>query len=163
MSVYTTKGDGKLLALELEKTEVKGFMGQLLRESVFDKFEVRSVEIATNIHIDFDGALADTDEHKKTCFTTWENLRPLVYGIVKASPKPKCVKIIFSCNNDDACSIHPNAAALFLNLGYENDNVTFTTGVAQKEFIMDKTLDINWDEWVKNFFCKVGVNVAERI
>jgi len=158
-----------MISVELEKTAVKAFMGQLLRENAFDMFEVRTVDIATNIHINFDGQLvAEATENdvdnvpQKPGFSGWENLRPLVYGIIKASPKPRHVKIVFSYKADEACNIHPNAAALFLNMAYENDSVTFTTGVAQKEFIMDKSLDTNWDDWVTGFFARVGMNVSDR-
>ena len=157
-----------MLALELDKATVKPFMGQLLREALFDQFEVRSVEIATNIRIDIDGqqapALTDAEEEspQKPGFTTWEALRPLVYAIIKTSPKPRYVKVVFSYKASGACDIHANAAALFLNFAYENDSVTFTTGTAQKEFLFEKTLDAAWDEWVLAFFTAAGLAVAER-
>ena len=158
-----------MLALELDKSTVKTFMGQLLREDLFDTFEVRSVEITTTIRINIDGQQAlkaeandETAEAKKPGFSTWEALRPLVYAIIKTSPKPKYVKIIFSYKASEACDIHSNAAALFLNLAYENDSVTFTTGTAQKEFIFEKSLDIAWNEWVKAFFAKTGLQVVDR-
>jgi len=158
-----------MLAVELEKSAVKAFMGQLLRENVFDMFEVRTIDIATNVHINFDGQLVtETQEEetenaqKKPGFSTWEALRPLIFGIIKASPKPRHVKIVFSYRASEACDIHPNAAALFLNMSYENDSVTFTTGVAQREFLMDKSLDVNWDEWVKGFFARAELSVSDR-
>ena len=158
-----------MLALELDKSTVKTFMGQLLREELFDTFEVRSVEIATTIRINIDGqqvveakTVDDTPEAKKPGFSTWEALRPLVYAIIKTSPKPKYVKVVFSYKASEACDIHGNAAALFLNFAYENDSVTFTTGTAQKEFLFEKSLDIAWDEWVKAFFAKAGLPIADR-
>jgi len=158
-----------MLALELNKSTVKAFMGQLLREVLFDVFEVRSVEIVTNIRMNIDGQQAAEAEAadeaiqiKKPGFSTWEALRPLVYAIIKTSPKPKHVKVVFSYKANEACDIHANAAALFLNLAYENDSVTFTTGTAQKEFVFEKSLDIAWDEWVKAFFEKAGLQVADR-
>jgi len=152
-----------MLALELDKSAVKTFMGQLLRGDIFDIFEVRSIEIATATRINIDGLLEiETEKDKKPSFATWEALRPLVYEIIKASPKPKHVKIVFSYKAEEACDIHPNAAALFLNMTYENDGVSFTTGVSQREFALDKSLDSNWDEWVKAFFTKTGLSVNDR-
>jgi len=158
-----------MLALELDKSAVKTFMGQLLREEMFDTFEVRSVEIATTVRMNIDGQQAveteandETGEAKKPGFSTWEALRPLVYAVIKTSPKPKHVKVVFSYKASEACNIHANAAALFLNLVYENDSVTFTTGTAQREFLFEKSLDIAWDEWVKAFFAKAGLQVADR-
>jgi len=146
-----------MLALELDKAEVKGFMGKLLREGMFDGFEVRTVEIAAKTRVTIDGKL-EAEENEKTGFAMWEETRPLVYEIIKLSAKPRLVKIVFSWKGE----IHTNAAALFLNLVYENDSVTFTTAAAQKEFVLDKSLDIAWDEWVRGFFAKTGVSVIDR-
>jgi len=152
-----------MLAQELDKSTVKAFMGQLLREGIFDIFEVRSIELATATRISIDGLLeTEAEEGKKPGFATWEALRPLVYEIIKASPKPKYVKMVFSYKADEACNIHPNAAALFLNMTYENDGVSFTTGVSQREFALDKSLDNNWDEWVKAFFARTALAVNDR-
>jgi len=135
-----------MLALEMEQTIVKGFMGKLLREEIFDTFEARTVEIVAATRITIEG------------ITAWAELRPMVYEIIKLSPKPKHMKIIFS--HRDAQEIHINAAALFLNMVYENDSVTFTTASAQKEFALDKSIDIVWDEWIRKFL--VGFSVKDR-
>jgi len=150
-----------MLALELEKSTVKTFMGKILRENIFDMFEVRNIEIATTIHINIEGQLEAYGD-KKPGFSTWEALRPLVYAVIKTSPKPRYVKIVFSYRANEACDIHPNAAALFLNMAYENDGVSFTTGTAQREFVFEKSLDASWDEWVKGFFAKAGLSVSDR-
>ena len=152
-----------MLALQLDNAAVKPFMGQLLREGIFDAFEARSIDISVATRINIDGLLeAEPEEGKKPGFITWKNLRPLVLGIIKTSPKPKHVKIVFSYQASGAYEIHANAAALFLNMAYENDTVTFTTGASQREFALDKSLDTNWDEWVRGFFAKTGLQVSDR-
>jgi len=152
-----------MLALQLDNTAVKPFMGQILRENIFDAFEVRSIDISVATRINIDGLLeAEPEEGQKAGFITWEAIRPLVLGIIKANPKPLYVRIVFSYKAAQACEIHANAAALFLNMAYENDMVTFTTGVSQREFALDKSLDANWDEWVRGFFVKRGVSVSDR-
>jgi len=135
-----------MLALEMEQIAVKGFMGKLLREEIFDAFEARTVEIAVATRITIEG------------ITPWAELRPLVYEIIKLSSKPKHMKIILSYRNAD--EIHSNAAALFLNMVYENDGLTFTTASAQKEFALDKSIDIAWDEWVRGFLS--GFPIQDR-
>ena len=152
-----------MLAIQLDSAAVKTFMGQILREDIFDAFEVRSIDISVATRINIDGLLeAEPEEDKKPEFATWEAMRPLVLGIIKASPKPKYVKIVFSYKAENTCEIHQNAAALFLNMAYENDAVTFTTGVSQREFVLDKSLDTNWDEWVRSFFAKLGLQISDR-
>jgi hypothetical protein len=142
-----------MLALEMDKSEVKIFMGKLIRENVFDDFETRSVEVFAAIKFSIDGM-------KETGFAAWSEIRPLVYEVMKLCAKPRQIKIIFSHKN--FTEIHTNAAALFLNLLYENDSVTFTTACAQKEFALDKSLDAAWDDWVRNFFAKTGFSITDR-
>jgi hypothetical protein len=136
-----------MLALEMEKSDVKNFMGRLLKDELFDEFEPRLIEIATNTKITIDGTN-----------TKWGETRPLVYEIIKLSAKPKQIKIVFASD----APIHTNAAALFLNLVYENDSVTFTTATAQKEFALDKTLDSAWDNHISEFFSNTGIDTTVR-
>jgi len=144
-----------MLALELNKDKVKPFMALLLREEMFDAFDARSVDITTTTRINIDGT---ADEG----LPAWGSLRPLVYTIIKTCGKPRYVKIIFSYKAAQISEIHTNAAALFLNMIYENDGVTFTTATAQKEFVLDKSLDATWDEWVMGYFAKNELEVIRR-
>ena len=154
-----------MIAVNLDAASIKGFMGRMLREDMLDEFEVRGVEIGVDIRISINGALEAVTEDetpKPQGFTTWGALRPLVYTIIKSCPKPKLLKIVFSYSAKDAHQLHTNAAALFLNMVYENDNLSFTTATAQKEFALDKTLDNSWDEWVRGFFIQKNITVTDR-
>ena len=157
-----------MISVEMDNAAVKGFMGQLLREDILDEFEVRGVEIGLATRISINGALeasitAETETSKPTVvYITWEALRPLIYTIIKTGAKPSLVKIVFSYKAQDAKTIHTNAAALFLNMVYENDAISFTTATAQKEFALDKSLDDSWDGWIRGFFTRKNITVADR-
>jgi len=158
-----------MIAVTMTPELVKTFMNRILREDVLDAFEVRAVELGLSIRISIAGALEavpveDNEESKPLSpgYTSWEALRPLIYAIIKTGEKPKQIKIVFSFKASDIGSIHPNAAALFLNLMYENGIVSFTTATAQREFALDKSLDDIWDEWVRNFFAQSGIIVTDR-
>jgi len=142
-----------MLALELEKSDVKDFMAKLLKTNFFDDFQLRSAEILTATRITIDGTPQDDAP-----FATYGATRPLICEIIKLCSKPRHIKIILA--HAAPISIHQNAAALFLNLSYENDAVTFTTATAQKEFALDKSLDATWDEFIRKFF--LGINVKDR-
>jgi hypothetical protein len=143
-----------MLALEIEKDDVKNFMGKLLREELFGAFEMRTAEILAATKITIDGALESGE------FATWGATRPLIFEIIKMNKKPRHMKIIFASHSPN--EIHQNAAALFLNFTYDNDSVSFTTATAQKEFALDKSLDSSWDIYVRNFFAKINVDVKDR-
>ena len=160
-----------MIAVAMDPAGVKGFMNRLLREDILDIFEVRGVEMALNTRISINGALEASpadEEHeteakpKNLGYTTWEALRPLIFAIIKTSAKPKQVKIVFSYKASAAKEIHQNAAALFLNMVYENDTVNFTTATAQREFSLEKSLDDTWDEWVRGFFVQKDIAVTDR-
>jgi len=136
-----------MLALEMEKTQVKNFMAKLLKENLFDAFEARTIEILTTPRITIEAA-------------AWNQTRPLVYEIIKLCPKPKQIKIFFAHANPQ--EIHTNAAALFLNLMYENDGITFTTATSQKEFSLEKTLNPAWDNFVRDFFSRADIKIFDR-
>jgi len=145
-----------MLALVMEESAVKDFMGKLLREGIFNSFDVRNIEIATTIHISIDGVALDKEKE----LSSWDDLRPLVYTIIKASTKPRFIKIAFFFQEPQ--SIHKNAKAVSLIMNYENDNITFTTATSQVEFVLDKSLDMAWDDWVRGFFLQKGITVSDR-
>jgi len=160
-----------MIAVTMDTELVKGFMGRLLREDILDEFEVRGVEIGLNTRVSINGAIETTQSESEedagtgkasAIYATWEAMRPLVYSIIKTSAKPRLVKIVFSYKAQDIAVVHGNAAALFLNMVYENDTVSFTTATAQKEFALDKSLDDSWDEWVRGFFTRKNIEVADR-
>ncbi|MCL2372710.1 MAG: DUF5721 family protein [Defluviitaleaceae bacterium] len=144
-----------MLAMELDTAAVKPFMASLLREDLFDKFETRSVEVVGKSRISI-------ENNAEGGYIPWGELRPLVHTIVKAGGKPRYVKVVLSFPGEKTSVVHGNAAALFLNLVYENDGVTFTTATAQREFQLEKTLDQAWDTWVAGFFARKGLEVKSR-
>ena len=160
-----------MIAVTMEQVQVKSFMGRLLREDILDNFEMRGIEIGVTTRISINGAIepAETQAEEDTpatkvptAYINWEAMRPLVYSIIKLSSKPKFIKIVFSYKAQEAQTIHANAAALFLNMVYESDTVSFTTATSQKEFALDKSLDDTWDEWVRGFFVGKSITVTDR-
>ncbi|MCL2187246.1 MAG: DUF5721 family protein [Defluviitaleaceae bacterium] len=152
-----------MLSLALPPAAVKNFMGQLLRETQFDFFAVRNVELTLATHISISGLLETEGEEApgKKKYTSWGELRPLVYDLIKRATKPKLIKIVFS--HPAPVDIHTNAAALFLNMTYEGDRIIFTTATSQQSFALEKTLDTAWDEWVQTFFINKNISVENNL
>ena len=146
-----------MLALKLGDDLVKGFMGRLLREDIFNDFKVRNVDILAKNRFSLDGEIAGSEVKD---FSMWNEVQPLVFEIVKQMGKPSVLKIVLS--HKDPQKIHENASALFLNLMYENGNVNFTTATSQKAFALERTLDSTWDEWMRSFFGSIGIVVSDR-
>jgi len=152
-----------MLAFEMTGGDVKTLMNRLLKEDVFDKFEVRGVEVCGITKFSATGVLDKSalpeDEAKKAAETgrsycLWGELRPYVYAWVKGGKTPKSMKIVFSLGDEAVQKAHENAAAMFLNLNFEEGAARFTTAIAQKTFALDKTIDQVWDQKIVNFFRK---------
>jgi hypothetical protein len=126
----------------------------MLLEKIFDAFEIRGVEITAQTRISVSGA-KDPEG-----FLSWAECKPLITAIIKTGPRPRLMKIIFCTDSKTTEAIHENAQAVFLNMTYENNQVTFTTACAQKQFALDKSLDNEWDSWVKEFFRRNDIIIS---
>jgi len=146
--------------------EVKSFMNKLLRDYIFDNFEVRNIKIQTFVKYDINCNLSNDyirENKKERFFCNWEEIKPYIFQIIKGKKKPLRIKIIFSMPEKKALEIHNNAKALFLNLNFENDIITFTTGTSQINFSMNKEVDIAWEEYIKEFFKKHNIMTINEI
>ena len=132
----------------IPENHVKNFMNVLLKSEIFDTFEARRVEIH-NV-----ASFVIESETKNL----WATLRPFALHIVKDGGKPTLLKVVLSHTAPE--TLHPNAAALFLNLAYDNGAITCTSATSQKEFALNKDLDHFWDDWVTDFFHKRGVIIT---
>ena len=159
------RGCGMVL-YEIRGDDLKALMNHLLKNSTFDKFQVRGVEVCTYTKMSLSGIIEKSyypeSERKGISrnYCLWSELREYVFEWIRGERQPKIIKIIFSLDEEVMSGIHANAAAMFLNLNFEEGIVKFTTATAQKNFEMDKSLDNSWDDMVRKFFQKhfPGVN-----
>jgi len=149
-----------MLVIELTGEDLKNLMNLLLKHATFDKFQVRGVEICTYTKFSISGILEKTyypeaeREGIKRNYCLWSELRGHALEWIKGDRQPKALKIVFSPDEEATADIHGNAAALFLNLHYEDQLARFTTATSQKSFDLDKSLDQAWDEMIRKFFRK---------
>ena len=146
-----------MLALKLSDDLVKGFMGRLMKEGIFNDFKVRNVDVLAKNRFSFDGEVTDGETKD---FSMWSDVQPLIFEIIKQMGRPRLLKIVFS--HKEPQDIHQNASALFLNLMYDSGKVSFTTATSQKAFSLEKTLDSTWNEWMRCFFSSNGIVVSDR-
>ena len=138
-------------------SNLKQFMRLVLKSSAFDQFEVRQAQIQTFTLFTISGIL-DKDYYPATQrellernYCLWQDLRPIVFDLVKGHTLPKCLKVIFSLSSQETKAFFPEASALFFNLSFENGLLSITTGCSQAQFSLDKTLDTKWDAYMETF------------
>lgn len=150
-----------MIVFEISNNRI--FMNLLLKENIFDNFEVRNIEIQTFIKFEISGLIDKNyfsfgeQELITNKFCLWKELKAKVFQLIKGNKLPKSIKIIFSYEPLD--TISENAAALFLNIIFENGKILCTTGCSEKFFSLDKKLETNWDNFIKNFFEINNLNV----
>ncbi|MBR1442525.1 MAG: hypothetical protein IJ583_03210 [Firmicutes bacterium] len=152
-----------MFIFSIEETEVRTFMDKLFRCDTFDKLEVKSLVLETNVKFDILGNINKDylEEGEERCYVRWSELKHNIFDLIKGGKKPKQLKIVFIPDRNTISAIHKNAASLSLNLSYENDVIIGTTGTSQKKFSLDKSLDNTWENTIKKFFKKNNIAIKE--
>lgn len=150
-----------MLAFSINKEYIKDFMVKLLKTETFDKLEVRSIYLETIVKYEISGNINKEylQEDENRFFVKWQELKPYIVSLIQGNKKPKLLKIVFSLSDQEVEKLDENGQAMFLNLVYENDEITGTTGTSQKNFSLDKKLDSVWEDTVLKFFKKNEIKI----
>ena len=165
--------------IALKITNVKQFMGKLLASEAFDSFLLEEASISTYNTFIIDGHQNrdfytseewDDKEIRPFDFTTWKQIRPICYSLIKGTRTPSAFKFILHLMPDYLASIlkeqdttvtPQQIKALVLTVKYDGTTLTLITGTAFHTFIMDKSLDALWDNAVKRFLDKREISYEE--
>ncbi|MDO4331551.1 MAG: DUF5721 family protein [Eubacteriales bacterium] len=160
-------------------TELKNFMSKLLATNCFDSFLLAEANISTAVEYTIDGHInkdfytREELEDEQICpydFSPWSAMRPICYEIIKGKRSPSRFKFVFHLMPDYVPgvlkgaddSITPDQVkALVLTIKYENGAASIITGTAFHTFLMDKTLDAQWDKTMRQFLAKKGILYSE--
>lgn len=150
-----------MLVFSIENDEIKVFMQKLLKEEAFDKLEVRNISLETIVKYDILGNINKDylQEDENRYFVKWKELKPYIVKLIKGNVKPKFFKIVFSLDDNSINNLCDNANAMFLNIIYQNNIITGTTGTSQKSFSLDKKEDKIWEDIILKFFKKNNINI----
>lgn len=165
--------------IALKITNVKQFMGKLLASEAFDTFLLEEASISTyntfliDGHQNRDFYTSEEWEDKEIRpfdFTTWKQIRPICYSLIKGTKTPSAFKFILHLMPDYLTSIlkeqdttvtPQQIKALVLTVKYDGTTLTLITGTAFHTFIMDKSVDVLWDNAVKSFLDKREISYEE--
>ena len=148
-------------------TDIKKFMSEFLIKNAFDEFLVNEITITTFNTFNINGFIKkdyyskeEYEELGSPTLSEWKTLKPVCYDIIKGKKTPHSFKIILSLSSSKINDfIETNNIdfpindidGLFLNIKYENNELTFTTGTSLKIFTLDKTLEHAFDKYISNF------------
>lgn len=150
-----------MLVFSIEDDNVKIFMQKLLKEETFDKLEVRNITLETIVKYEILGNINKDylQEDENRYFVKWKELKPYLVSLIKGNIKPKFFKIVFSLDDNTVNSLCDNANAMFLNIRYQNNIITGTTGTSQKSFSLDKKEDKILEDIILRFFEKNNIKI----
>ncbi|MCL2353777.1 MAG: DUF5721 family protein [Defluviitaleaceae bacterium] len=131
--------------LSLSIVDVKGFMAKLLKEDVFDGFDLHTLNIQS--FASFEVYKVAEEEPPK-----WGVIKPYAFDFVKGGKTPKAIKLVLS-SGGEGC----------INIYFEESKTTITTGFAQKTFTMDKSQARMWEEDVLQFLQKANIEYINEM
>lgn len=166
-----------MLALEL--TDVKDFMNKLLRSDLFDHFLLQEGVITSAASYIVDGRINKGFYTSKELeelgisgfsFLPYSMLRTNFFDLIKGKKTPSSFKFVLMLSPDNLSrtltSIGSSFTAnditgVFLNIRYQNQLLSLTTGISYNIFSADKTLDNEWDHLVRQFLKRHEITFEE--
>ncbi len=152
---------------QFEIEPVKEFMSKLLLGNKLDSFCIKEVTLTTFNTFTIDGHIQkgfftaeEWESAGKPVYSTWEQLKPLCYQLIKGKKTPLNFRITFAapanminlCLQKSQANLSlENINGLFLHITYENGKILCTTGISLNIFTMDKTLEHYWDDSIKKY------------
>lgn len=155
-----------------EIDNVKNFTSRLFVGKAFDEFLVTEASFSTLTNITIDGHMnreymGEAElalPENKDMVVKWKSLKPLCYNIIKGQKVPLRFKIIFKMPteivlrflDEEGLDVEPiEINGLFLNVKFENNKLSCTTGTSMKIFTLDKSLEDAWECRMMKFLDQV--------
>lgn len=146
-----------------EKTE---YLKELFEKEKYDSFYLYEARVKTKLDYYVNGRLNweyfDTEEQADLPeYVEWKDIKQIVYSYIKGKRLPIGFKIILMFNRENISRLlemnnlpvkTEDVSALFMNVVYEHETLSVTTGTSLKIFTMDKTLEHVWDDTVKKYY-----------
>jgi hypothetical protein len=166
-----------MLALELNNT--KDFMNKLLASEIFDHFLLQEAVITAAASYVIDGKITKgyfSDEEKekfgiRECtFLPYSMLRQKCFDLIKGKKTPASFKFVLMLSPENLkrtlesikSGFGPDdITGVFINIRYQNQLLTLTTGVSYRTFSTDRTLDTEWDKMVQIFLRQHDIEFGE--
>lgn len=155
-------------------TNLKDFMNKLFVKETFDRFLLSEATLTTFAAYHVDGAyhpefFGEDQEGPVPRLCPWSRLRPVFFSLIRGKHTPLNFKIIFQLSGEDTerllitdnLPFQPeDVFGLYMNVQYDGEKVTVTTGSSLKIFTLDKSLDASWDALTKRFFLRQGIDFS---
>lgn len=155
--------------ISIKVDDVKQFTKKLFIDNVFDNFCTSKINVDTFAKFSIDGRLntkwfdAEELEEVGEEYSKWLDMKKYVYDMIKGKKVPTSFKIVLLLNKENTKNMlvkysyqisEKDVDGFYLNIMYENNEIHIVTGISYNTFVMDKTLDNEWDNSIKLFMKK---------
>lgn len=145
----------------IEITNKKNFMNRFLMTEEFDDFLLKEAVIKTANIYTIDGLenreYYDNDEdiireESPYDYVAWQKMRSIIQTLIRGKHTPVSMKITLYLKPDLMEEVLEGDLGvtdyLIINLHFSQNGMNVTTGVAYREFTMDKDQERMWDAYV---------------
>ncbi len=166
-----------MIALQL--TDVKTFMNQLLCSDTFDHFLLPEASVTKDAAFTIDGRIhpsyysKEELEESGLCgqdILPYAMLRPTCYQLIRGRRTPVSFKFVLTLSPANTANVLSRSESSFtlsdikgfyINLTYQNGQLTLTTGISYAIFSAERTLEHEWDRLVQKFLTKHSISYEE--
>lgn len=166
-----------MIALEL--TDIKDFMNKLLRAEVFDHFLLQEAMITSSATYNINGQITKgffSEEEMEELqlsgcrFLPFSMLKTNCFDLIKGKKTPSAFRFVFLLSPKNmektisavGSSYTPSdVTGMYINVKYQNQLLSLTTGIAYNTFSTDKTLELEWDKMVMKFLKQHEIEFEE--
>lgn len=148
--------------MNVYQLSAKNCMSHLLLKDTFDNFSFIEGEITTFNKFTISGFLLEDffDEKPEETYSRWNKTRDFCFQIIRGKRTPLGFKIVLALPEDQIpyfLTAHgltgyrpEEIRGLYLNFHYDGHHLQCITGTSLNTFTMDKSIEREWDQEVKN-------------
>ena len=148
--------------MNVYQLSAKNCMSHLLLKDTFDNFSFIEGEITTFNKFTISGFLQKDffDEKPEETYSRWNKIRDFCFQIIRGKRTPLGFKIVLALPEDQIpyfLTAHgltgyrpEEIRGLYLNFHYDGHHLQCITGTSLNTFTMDKSIEREWDQEVKN-------------
>ena len=157
----------------LQIADIGFFMKKFLLTDSFDRFLLLEGAVTTFNTFRMDGALQksyytqqEQDLLTERTLSLWGEVRPFCLELIKGKRTPLSFRFTLQLSAQNTQKLLEQSGigipasqvrGLLMNLRYDNQALSCTTGTSLSVFTMDKKLDHAWDDMVQRYFRQQGI------
>ncbi len=169
ISMYRKKN----FMIMLQIADIRSAMSHLLVKNSFDNFYLESAEVLTFAGLSIRGRRNsdwydnDEAEYFSSEWVYWKEMKPTVFSYIKGNKTPSVLKIFLKADAAAAEALLKDSGiwskyleekpGLALQFRYQKGALSVVSGVSYREFILDKQVELAWDQAVKQYFRHLGI------